>query len=417
MQKALKFIILFNLISVVCFGQVEEIQAPDYIKTITFKGNTPESQLPVLNLGDFIQLEFDAINGNEEDYYYRIQHYNYDWTPSILAKAEYLKGYDEQRIRNYENSINTYQMYSHYKLRIPNQFTKGLTKSGNYMMFIYNDDDEIVFSRKFMIHENSANVGVSIKRSRDVSEIKNKQTVDIVINPINTNLNNPKTNIKTLIIQNNDLNTAIRDVKPQYILGNELTYRYTKETSFYSGNEYYYFENKDLRAATNGIQFVELNDLYEHILFSNISRKEQQYTYNPDINGNFLITAIDVDNVNIEADYTFVHFSLISAKLPEGKSIHVYGNFNNYQINEDTKLSYVKEQQSYSGPLLLKQGFYNYKYIVVDDSTGEVDYNAVGGNFWQTENSYKVLVYYRDLGARYDRLIGFGETSSINIRN
>jgi hypothetical protein len=268
-----------------------------------------------------------------------------------------------------------------------------------------------------MIYENAAYVGVSVKRSRDVSEIKNKQTVDIVINPIDTNLNNPKTNIKTLIIQNNDLNTAIKNIKPQYILGNQLTYRYIKETSFYSGNEFYFFENKDLRVAVNGIQYVELNDLYEHILFSNISRKEQQYTYNPDINGNFLITAVDVENVNIEADYTFVHFSLIHPELPKNQSIHVYGNFNNYQINEDTKLNYYPEQQGYSGPILLKQGFYNYKYIVIDENSGDVDYNAIGGNFWQTENSYKVLVYYRDLGARYDRLIGFGETSSVNIKN
>ncbi len=416
-MKNLLILIMFNFTTVVCLGQVEEIQAPDYIKTITFKGNTPESQLPVLNLGDFIQLEFDALNGDEEDYYYRIQHYDYDWTPSVLAKAEYLSGYDEQRIRFYENSINTYQIYSHYQLRIPNQFTKAITKSGNYMIYILNDDEEIVFSRKFMIYENAAYVGVSVKRSRDVSEIKNKQTVDIVINPIDTNLNNPKTNIKTLIIQNNDLNSAIKNVKPQYILGNQLTYRYTEETSFDSGNEFYFFENKDLRVAVNGIQYVELNDLYEHILFSNISRKEQQYTYNPDINGNFLITAVDVENVNIEADYTFVHFSLIHPELSKNQSVHVYGNFNNYQINEDTKLNYYPEQQGYSGPILLKQGFYNYKYIVKDENSGDVDYNAIGGNFWQTENNYKVLVYYRDLGARYDRLIGFGETSSVNIKN
>ena len=417
MQKALKHFLFFSLISVISYGQVEEIQAPDYIKTITFKGDTPESQLPVLNLGEFIVLEFDALNGDEEDYYYRIQHYNYDWTPSVLAKAEYLKGYDEQRIRNYKNSINTYQIYSHYTLRIPNQYTKGLTKSGNYIMSIYNDDDEIVFSRKFMIHENGANVGISVKRSRDVSQIQNKQTVDIVISPIELNLNNPKERVKTVIIQNNNLNTAIKDVKPQYILGNELTYRYTKETSFYAGNEYYYFENKDLRSANNGVQFVELNDLYEHILFSNISRKNQRYTYNPDINGNFLITAIDVDDVTIEADYAFVHFSLIYGELAPNKSLHVYGNFNNYQITDETKMSYYNESQSYSAPLLLKQGFYNYKYVVVDALTGEIDENGVSGNFWQTENSYKVLVYYRDLGARYDRLIGFGEVSSINIRN
>ena len=416
MFKQITYLFLF-LFSTMVFSQVEEVQAPNYIKTITFKGNTPESQLPVLSLGDFVVLEFDALNGNEEDYYYRIEHYNYDWTPSVLAKAEFLNGFDKQRIRNYENSLNTHQIYSHYKLQIPNQYTQGLTKSGNYMIFIYNDEDTVVFSRKFMIHENGANVGLQIKRSRDVSKIDTKQTVDIVINPINIQLNNPTQTVKTLIVQNNNLNTAISGVKPQYILGNELTYRYIKETSFDAGNEFFYFENKDVRVAINGVQFVELNDIYENILFTNIPRKNQRYTYNPDINGNFLVTAIDVDNINIEADYVFVHFSLAMEQLPKGKSLHVYGNFNNYQITDETKMNYYKNELIYSTPVLLKQGFYNYKYVVVDDKTKKVDENFVCGNFWQTENSYKVLVYYRDLGARYDRLIGFGETSSVNITN
>ena len=93
MFKQIAYLFLF-LFGTTVFSQVEEVQAPNYIKTITFKGNTPESQLPVLSLGDFVVLEFDALNGNEEDYYYRIEHYNYDWTPSVLAKAEFLNGFE-----------------------------------------------------------------------------------------------------------------------------------------------------------------------------------------------------------------------------------------------------------------------------------------------------------------------------------
>nr|WP_317170244.1 hypothetical protein [Winogradskyella eckloniae] len=67
--------------------------------------------------------------------------------------------------------------------------------------------------------------------------------------------------------------------------------------------------------------------------------------------------------------------------------------------------------------MLLKQGFYNYKYVLVDKESGAIDEGAISGNFWQTENNYKVLVYYRDLGARFDRLVGYGEASSTNITN
>ena len=414
MRVLYSFILL--LVSFYAFSQVEEINPTEEIKTITFKGNTPESQLPILRLGERIVLEFDVLNGNEDDYYYEIKHYNYDWTPSVLVQTEYLKGFNEQRIRIWDNSFNTYQIYSHFTLTIPNEQTQALTKSGNYLITVYNEDDDIEFTRKFMIYEDITNVGVAIKRARDVSAIKEMQSVDIAINSSVLRFNNPLETVKTVIIQNNNLNTAIKAVKPQYILGNQLQYRYTKETSFYAGNEYFYFENKDLRGANSGVQFIELKDLYNSYLFRNISRKNLPYTYNPDINGNFLITALDSDNPNIGADYAQIHFALELNKLPKGQTVHVYGNFNNYAVDESTQLTYFKDESTYEGKLLLKQGFYSYKYVV-KNKDGSVDENAISGNFWQTENNYKVLVYYRDLGARYDRIIGLGEGNSVNITN
>ncbi|MDO6595284.1 DUF5103 domain-containing protein [Oceanihabitans sp. 2_MG-2023] len=412
-----KHLIATLLFSTSLIAQIaQEVAPPDYIKTITFKGNTDESQLPVLKLGEYLQLEFDALNGDEEDYYYIIEHYNYDWTPSVLAKMEYLEGFDNQRIRTYENSFNTLQIYSNYQLTIPNERTRRLKVSGNYMLKIYDDYDELAFSRKFMVYEESANVGVAIKRSRDVRNIKDKQTVDITISSNNTPFNNPKQTIKTVIIQNNNLNTAISGIQPMYTLGNELIYKYNTETSFWAGNEYLWFENKDVRAANTGIQFIDLKELYHNYLYTNLVRRDTPYTYNPDINGNYLVTALDASNSSIEADYVWMFFSLLLEELPENKELHVYGNFNNYTIDESTKMRFNAEKGVYKNEILLKQGFYNYKYVVVNKN-GKLDEGAISGNFWQTENNYKVLVYYKDLGARYDKIIGLGEASSVNITN
>jgi len=407
---------ILSLSTIYCFSQVEEINPTEEIKTITFKGDTPESQLPITRLGEQLVLEFDVLNGNEDDYYYEIKHYNYDWTPSILVQAEYLKGFNEQRIRIWNNSFNTFQIYSHFTLTIPNEQTQAITKSGNYLITIYNEDDEIEFTRKFMVYEDITNVGVAIKRSRDVSDIKEKHTVDIVINSSSLRFNNPLETVKTVIIQNNNLRTAIKNVKPQYILGNELQYRYVKGTSFDAGNEYLYFENKDLRGANSAVQFIELKELYNSYLYKNLPRVDRAYTYNPDINGNFLVTALNAQNPNIQADYAQVHFTLGLNKVKKGQSVHVYGNFNNYAVDESTQLTYYSDESTYEGKLLLKQGFYSYKYIIKNND-GSIHENAICGNFFQTENSYKVLVYYRDLGARYDRIIGLGEGNSVNITN
>lgn len=416
MKNNIHKILTLFLLPLISLAQVKEINAPNFIKTIKFKSNTTQSQLPILKLGEPLILEFDALTGNEEDFYYIIEHYNFDWTPSNLVKSEYLKGLDNQRIRDYENSFNTYQIYSHYTLRIPNQQTRALLKSGNYLISVYDDYGELMFSRKFMIYEDLVNVGVNVKRSRDVKFIAEKQSVDIKISTNSINFNNPLETVKTVIIQNNNLNSAIAGLKPQYTLGNELIYRYDTESAFWGGNEYLYFETKDVRAANVGVQFIDLKDIYHSYLFTNQPRRDNIYTYNPDINGNFIITAIDRENVDVEADYTMVHFSLLQPELKD-KNIHVYGNFNAFAIENLTQMVYNSESGRYECLLRLKQGFYNYKYVTVDKKTGKLDEGAISGNFWQTENNYKVLVYYRDLGARFDRLIGFGEASSVNISN
>lgn len=417
MTKKIKLIILFTLISFVGYSQVEEVNPPDYIKTITFKSrNTDQGELPILRYGETFYLEFDALLNNEPDFYYVIEHYNYDWTKSNLVKSEYLRGFDNFRIVDYVNSFNTYEIYSHYSLVLPNQQTKALLVSGNYIISIFNEFQELVFSRKFMIVEDLANVGVAIKRSRNVSLIQETQSVDIAISPISIKFNNPLETVKISIIQNNNLNTALYHIKPQYTLGNELIYRYNNETLFYGGNEYLFFENKDVRAANIGVQFIDLKDIYHNYLFTNIIRKDLPYTYNPDINGRFQITVIDREDPSVEADYVNVHFSLQHPEIKDGSHIYIYGNYNNFATEESNMMYFNPQKEIYEAVLKLKQGFYNYKYVIVDKDNN-LNEGAISGNFWQTENNYKVLVYYRDLGARYDRLIGFGEGSSLEITN
>lgn len=421
LKKIMKTNFIFSLIicfivTSISFSQVSEVNPPDYIKTIIFKSTSQQTQFPVFKLGESFKLEFDAINADEEDFYYKIEHFNFNWTPSVLSQAEYLNGYDEQRIRNYENSFNTYQIYSHYKLSIPNQRTRGLKKSGNYIITIYNDNDDAVFSRKFMVYQELASVGVALKRTRDVSNIEYKQAVDITVSSPNLQLINPNKSVKIRLIKNNNLKTSKTLTKPTFTVGSKLVYQFDKENSFFAGNEFLYFENKDLRAANTGVQSIELNDLYNSFLFLDINRSKRPYTYNPDVNGMFVPNMVDSNSPNTEADYAWVHFSLKLDNLPKTKSIYVVGNFNNYEISDNYKMSYYKESAIYTKPILLKQGFYNYDYVVYDSNNNQ-DHGLISGNFYQTENTYRTLVYYRPLGSRYDKIIAYGEGSSINISN
>jgi hypothetical protein len=54
----------------------------------------------------------------------------------------------------------------------------------------------------------------------------------------------------------------------------------------------------------------------------------------------------------------------------------------------------------------------------VADNKGIIDSeNAIDGNFYQTENEYTVLVYYRENNDRYERIIGKGVANSTNLIN
>ena len=418
MMNKLIFLIACLFFTGLAIGQIaEEKTPPNYIRTIQLFGeNSLNNGNPAIPINGMLNLTFDDIIGDEADYYYEIQHYDYNWQPSQLSKNEYLEGLDDIRIMNYQNSYNTLQPFSHYELSIPNQYTKSLKVSGNYMIKVFNENEELVFSRKFMIYESKTNVSVAIKRARHLNFIDTKQVVNFTVESPNILLRNPDQTVKPLILQNKNLKTAIKNIKPQYTVGNELIYRYDIPTSFWSGNEYLQFDTKDLRATTADIARIDVDQLYHHYLNRDIARATTPYTYNPDINGGFVIRQLGAENIDTEAEYTWIHFNLKNYEPLSGGKLHIYGNFNNFTIDNSTALHYNKETGYYENARLFKQGYYNYKYILVNKD-GSIDDGFISGNYDETENEYHVLIYYREIGGRYDRIIGIGMANSENISN
>lgn len=396
-------------------GQVQvEKNPPQNIKSIVFRGPT-DDQFPVVQIGESIYLEFDDLMANEQDYYYKIIHCDYDWTPSSLLKSQYLDGIDNQRIINYENSYTTLETYSNYQLSIPNENVR-FKVTGNYLFEIYNSSYELQFSRRFIIYKDVVKVAAQVKRSRDFNFLNEKQVVQFRINAGNFRLVNPKQEVKVALIQNNYWDTAIYNIKPQFTLGSELVYKYDQETAFFGGNEYLLFDTSDLRAPSSQIARIEIGDLYNHYLFSDDFRLNEPYTYFPDINGDYVIRTLQGDNASREAEYTKVHFSLPYTETLALDDVYIFGKFNNYALTQENKMTYNEDNGMMEATLELKQGFYNYKYITQNDA-GELNLNAVGGNFHFTENNYLILVYYRNFGDLYDSIIGVGSANSRTISN
>jgi len=413
---------LFQTMVLFCFtlatAQVEnEIVPPYNIKTVSFLQNN-QNVVPIFQLGDAFQLQFDDLYGTDASYFYEIVHCDYNWNPSDIQKRDYLQGFDNQRIQESSSSFNCLQIYTHYRLPFPNSTTQ-LKISGNYMLKIFNEDKEVVFSRKFIVYENLATVPIQIKRARTVTNLDSKHNLEFTIKSNVINFQNPLKNIKTVLLQNGKFNSAISNIKPQFTIGNDLVYKYDTPTQFWAGNEFLYFDNKEIRVASNTISRVDSQkDIYSSYLFTNEARANSNYYNNQDVNGNFVIRRLFAENSDIEADYAWVYFSL-SAPLFRSSdgSIYVTGMFNNYALTTENKMEYNPEKAIYEKAILIKQGFTNFEYLAVKPNGSIDSENAIDGNYFQTENEYTVLVYYKEDTDRFTRIIGKGSASSLNLIN
>ncbi len=410
-----KIVLLFVATSTLAQTQTEIIP-PYNIKTISFIQSN-ENVVPIFKLGDGFQFQFDDLFGNEANYYFEIVHCDYNWIPTDIPKTDYMKGFDGQRIQEYENSVNTLQMYSHYKLPIPNQYMQ-LRISGNYILKILNESRDVILSRKFIVYEDLVTVPMQIKRARTANYLDYKHNVEFSIKSQAINFQNPLKNIKVCLMQNGQLNTGIQNIVPQYTIGNDLIYKYDTQTQFWAGNEFLYFDNSDIRSAGNNISRVDSSSgIYNTNLYTNNARANYPYSLTPDVNGNFVVRNIGGTKNEIEADYAWVYFSLSAPSFMKNKGIYITGMFNNYSLSPEYKMDFNKEKNTYEKAILIKQGFTNFQYQIADDK-GNIDAeNAIDGNFWQTENEYILLVYYRENNDRYERVIGKASANSRDAIN
>ncbi|MFC2127670.1 DUF5103 domain-containing protein [Bacteroidota bacterium] len=383
-----------------------------FIKSVILKSSSDNNFTSFFQLGETIHLSFDDLEADQKDYYYTIDHYDYDWNITDLNKSEYLEGYDEFGLQNFENSFNTLQNFTHYSLQIPNQNTR-IKISGNYLITILNTNDEICIQRRIVIFEPITTISAKVTQDRDLLNINKKQVVQFSIYHPNLKINNPSNEIKTIILQNNDWNFIKKNLRPQFYKKDEIVYNYNKETSFFGGNEFLNFDTKNRNGNHISIFHTELNDLYNHFIVPTAPRTRAPYTYFPDINGNYIIRTLNSSDPILESDYSLVHLSLEATDSLLENDIYVYGGFNNFEIEENNLLTYNEDTKMLEVTLLLKQGFYNYNYVTKNKKDNTNNHFISGSHFF-TENNYTILAYYIPFGQRVGKVIG---CTTINSKN
>ena len=393
-----KLILCFLFISTNFFSQ--------NIKSIQLRPSQENNFSTIVPLGTSLELSFDDLEADNKNYLYKIEHMTHDWKSSRLSSSQFIDGFDQNTIINVTNSFNTLQNYTHYSVRIPNVNTV-ITKSGNYLLSVLNFNDDVIFTRRFVLYEPLATVGVTVERSRNSKTQNTQQTVEFFINHPRIKINNPAQEIHVVILKNNNWDEKITDLQPTFFRPNQLSYTYTNSTNFWGGNEYLNFDNKYLRNNSFNIVKIIKKDVFHHYLYPFEFTPFRKYSYNPDINGQFVIRTLEGSDSKTEADYAMIHFSMPVDERFTEKEVYVYGAFNDFKITEENKMYFDSEENIYRGNILLKQGFYNYTFAT-KESDGSINTNYINGSFYETENEYTIIVYYKPFGSFFERVVGVG---------
>ncbi len=387
-------------------SQVQQIFDQN-VRTLTLTVNDDPTLPPYLPFGgrQHLVIEWDEMSHNYKRYVYHIDHCDWDWQPTDgIFESDFLEGLNDQLIEDYEKSFNTTQIYTHYRLRIPDKQLR-LRLSGNYRVRIYEEDadrdeDLPVLEARFCIFENAAGIVAQLSSNTDIDFNRSHQQMTLSVGFGTLQVYDPQRELKVIVMQNRRWDSRIENLVPNVRRANGIDYTHNRQLIFPGGSEYHRFEILDVHRTATGVERIEWFEPYYHAtLFA--EKPVHAYSYTEDQNGVYVLRSSDDYDDATTAEYIVVHFFLQSPRL-QGGDVYVSGRWTGQTFNPDCKMEYDDINQEYHAAILLKQGYYSYEFLQQDGLTARTM-----GSFYETENEYQVLVYYRGQGARYDRLVAY----------
>lgn len=420
MKKTLALVFLFPFLA--------DAQLPDHIYKPNIhsvklfnSGDIYSYPMIALNGNDQLELHFDDTDADVKNYYYTYQLCNADWTGTSLQPYDYIRGFQTNRITTYRNSSLVYTRYTHYQAIIPER-NSAPTRSGNYLLkvFINDDTSRLVFTKRFLVVDNRTSVAAQVLQPYNVQIFKTHQRLQVSVSTTNARINtfSPQ-DMKVVIVQNNVWPDALMITRPTIFRGNYYEYSDEDATTFEAGKEWRWIDLRSLRLLSDRMQHVvDTGNRTDVYVKPDGERSRQVYVYYHDLDGIYTIENIDGNDPYWQGDYAHVHFTFFPPgnRPYEGKSVYLFGELTNYSPDDASRMIFNEEKGAYEKTLFLKQGYYNYSYVTLTDKKQQgnvASFENTEGNYWGTENSYMVLVYYRPFGARADELIGFAKLSSV----
>jgi len=385
------------------------------IQTVQCYNTRNEQSMPVIALKSDEQLRFsfDDLEGGSKVYWYTIEHCTYDWKSSRLSVLDYLEGLPEDRINDFKYSFGTLQKYTHYELTLPSAQVKPKI-SGNYLLKVYEDGNQQkpVISQRFYVADRAVSVVADVVASQQVALRFSNQKVNFTLFH-QAPIANPSLDLKVVVMQNGDPQTAVLNTRPQYVKPGSLVYNEMNSNDFPGGSEFRKFDIRSVRYKAQNVRDIVRDTGLSVILFDDPNTSRERYSNVIDEDGSFFIRNQDGRDDATESDYAHVTFSLDAVPPSASGDAFVVGRFNNYVLDERAKMKFDAVRKRFSAAIKLKQGLYDYKYVWLDKQTGKVDLTVFEGSHFETGNNYQVFVYYRRPGSRWEELAGYSQVSSL----
>lgn len=381
------------------------------IKTVRLYPEGLPLKSPVMRLmgGQNLVLDFDYLSGDYQEFRYEIIHCSAQWEKSDLLLNEYFDGFQNNIIEEYEFSNATLTEYIHYHLQFPDGRFK-LTKSGNYLIHVYNGD-ELVITRRFMVVNPQVKIAAEVMRPALVEYRAYRQKIVFQVAFKDEDIMNPS-NLSAEVVQNNSLTHRISEITPSYV-NDGIAYYEHESTTFDGGNEYRRVGFLETKNISHNIKRVEQNRLGYFDAYMDIDepRSVQRYLTNEDYNGQRLLQRPGSFTETTQSEYFDIHFHLSYDQPIAFGDLYLYGAFTDWNIDPQYKMEYDAVNQRYRQTAFLKQGWYDYQYVLVTRDN-PFDQSFIEGTHYETENDYSILIYYRSPMESYDELLGVKRINS-----
>jgi len=409
-MKKILFLFLITFLPLVISGKSRILQ--DNFKSLQVMVNQQWLSMPVMTLGssDELNVGFDELSHNYHRLIMHLEPCNPDWTPvEGIFESDWLEGFNDLPIEDYENSLNTTVLYTHYQLQIPNDQCR-LRASGNYKLSVIdedNDNQEVIVV-EFRVVEPLMNVGLGITTNTDIDHNGRCQQVSMSVNYNDVRVTRHNEQIQTFVLQNCREDNMKTNIPPTQITPQGLRWEHSRSLIFDAGNEYHKFEVLDPSHATMGLERIYWDEEERHYhAFPILCEPRRNYIYDEDADGSFIIRNSDNIETDNTSDYVYIHYRLKPLRRYEHTSIIIDGYWTT-EAADTYKMEYDESQQLYHATILQKLGYYNYQLLMLD-ADGLTHPLPEEGSFFQTENRYQAFVYFKGVGARSWQLLGYQE--------